>query len=55
MGKQFKFMLDESNLPEAWYNIKADMPVHLAPVLHPATKKPVNPDIFERKINEILK
>jgi tryptophan synthase beta chain len=44
MSKQFKFMLDESNIPKAWYNINADMPVHLARVLHPATKKPVNPN-----------
>ena len=44
MSKQFKFMLDESDIPKAWYNVNADMPVHLAPVLHPATKKPVNPD-----------
>jgi tryptophan synthase beta chain len=44
MSKQFKFMLDESNIPKAWYNINPDMPIHLAPVLHPATKKPVNPN-----------
>jgi predicted alternative tryptophan synthase beta-subunit len=29
MSKQFKFMLDESNIPKAWYNINADMPVYL--------------------------
>ena len=26
MTEQTKFLLDESKLPEAWYNINADMP-----------------------------
>jgi predicted alternative tryptophan synthase beta-subunit len=29
MHKQFKFMLEESDIPKAWCNISADMPVHL--------------------------
>lgn len=36
-----KFMLDERELPEQWYNIVADMPVKPMPMLHPATKKPL--------------
>jgi len=44
MSKQFKFMLDESTIPKAWYNINADMPIHSAPILHPATKKPIKPN-----------
>ena len=43
---QHKFLLDESRLPKAWYNINADMPVPPAPVLHPATKQPVTPDFL---------
>ena len=39
-----QYSLPQSRIPKAWYNINADMPVHLAPVLHPATKKPVNPN-----------
>ena len=39
-----RFILDEAKLPKAWYNIAADMPVPLPPVLHPATLKPVGPD-----------
>ena len=43
---QHKYVLDESRLPKAWYNINADMPVPPAPVLHPATKQPVTPDFL---------
>jgi len=43
---QFKFTLDESRLPKAWYNINADMPVPPQPVLHPGTKEPVTPDFL---------
>ncbi len=39
-----KFMLDESQIPKAWYNIVADLPVSLPPVIHPGTKKPIGPD-----------
>jgi len=41
---QTKFLLDESEIPTAWYNIQADLPVPLPPVLHPATGKPVAPE-----------
>jgi tryptophan synthase beta chain len=43
---QHKFLLDESHIPKAWYNINADMPVRPAPVLHPGTKQPVTPDFL---------
>jgi len=46
MSDQTKFLLDESKLPRAWYNINADMPVPPAPVLHPQTKEPVTPDFL---------
>lgn len=46
MSEQYKFILDESKLPQAWYNINADMPVPPAPVLHPQTKEPVTPDFL---------
>ncbi len=39
-----KFILDESKLPRAWYNIIADLPMPLPPVLHPVTLQPVGPD-----------
>lgn len=46
MGGQVKFLLDESRLPKAWYNINADMPVPPQPVLHPGTQQPVTPDFL---------
>jgi tryptophan synthase beta chain len=44
MGKRTKFLLDESEIPTAWYNIQADLPEPLPPVLHPGTHKPIGPD-----------
>ena len=39
-----KVILDESKLPTEWYNIMANLPMPVPPVLHPATHKPVSPD-----------
>jgi tryptophan synthase beta chain len=44
MADQTKFLLAESDIPKAWYNIQADLPFELPPVLHPGTKQPVGPD-----------
>ena len=44
MDKRTKFTLDESEIPSRWYNIQADLPEPLPPVLHPGTGKPVSPD-----------
>jgi tryptophan synthase beta chain len=51
MSDQVKFLLDEKDLPQAWYNINPDMPVNPAEtmwnaVLHPQTKEPVTPDFL---------
>src|SRR5437868_14468105 len=46
MSAQHKYLLDESKLPKAWYNINADMPVPPQPVLHPGTLEPVTPDFL---------
>jgi tryptophan synthase beta chain len=46
MKNQTKFLLDESRIPKAWYNINADMPVRPSPVLHPGTLQPVTPDFL---------
>ncbi len=46
MSAQHKFLLEESKLPKAWYNINADMPVPPQPVLHPGTLQPVTPDFL---------
>nr|MBA2702101.1 TrpB-like pyridoxal phosphate-dependent enzyme [Chloroflexota bacterium] len=39
-----KFILDESRIPRAWYNIAADLPVPASPPLHPGTHQPIGPD-----------
>ena len=44
MSQQVKFVLDESRLPEAWYNLASDLPQPPPPVLHPGTGQPVGPD-----------
>ncbi len=38
------FFLDQKDMPSRWYNIQADLPEPLPPVLHPATGKPVGPE-----------
>ncbi len=37
----YKIYLDESELPTQWYNLRADMENKPAPLLNPATKKPM--------------
>ena len=39
-----QFNLPQSRIPQAWYNILADLPRPMAPVLHPGTKQPIGPD-----------
>ena len=39
-----RYLLDESHLPSAWYNLAADLPQPLPPVLHPGTGRPIGPD-----------
>ena len=46
MSEQYKYLLDESRVPKAWYNINADMPVPPEPVLNPQTLEPVTPDFL---------
>jgi tryptophan synthase beta chain len=38
-----QYRLPQSRIPQAWYNIQADLPTPLAPVLHPGTLKPIGP------------
>src|SRR3954451_4766584 len=42
--RQTKFVLDESRIPRAWYNIEADLPVAPPTPLHPGTRQPISPD-----------
>lgn len=42
-----KFLLDESRIPTHWYNLQADLPEPLPPVLNPGTHEPVTPTDLE--------
>jgi tryptophan synthase beta chain len=44
MSQAVKYLLDESRMPTHWYNIVADLPAPLPPVLHPGTLAPIGPD-----------
>ncbi len=39
-----RILLDQKDIPTAWYNLQADLPEPLPPVLHPVTKEPVKPE-----------
>lgn len=56
MSDAVKYLLDEEHMPRFWYNINADLPVPMDPVLHPGTQKPIGPDdlavIFPRAVIE---
>jgi tryptophan synthase beta chain len=39
-----KFLLQESDIPTAWYNIAADMKNKPRPILNPGTKEPLKPE-----------
>ena len=49
-----KFILDEKDMPTAWYNVQADLPEPLPPLRHPGTKEPTRlpPPLFPEAINE---
>lgn len=40
----YKIYLNESEMPKAWYNLRADMKQKPAPLLNPATKQPMKAD-----------
>jgi tryptophan synthase beta chain len=42
--KTFKVFLREDEVPRQWYNIQADLPTPLQPIIHPATGKPIGPE-----------
>lgn len=37
----YKIYLEESEMPKAWYNVRSDMKIKPAPLLNPATGKPM--------------
>ncbi|MGH9118445.1 MAG: TrpB-like pyridoxal phosphate-dependent enzyme [Acidimicrobiales bacterium] len=44
MAERTKILLDEDQIPTAWYNIQPDLPEPAPPVLHPGTGQPIGPD-----------
>lgn len=40
----YKIYLEESEMPKQWYNVRADMKNKPAPILNPATLKPITVD-----------
>lgn len=46
----YKIYLDESELPKAWYNLRADMKNKPAPLLNPKTLKPIT----EEELSEVF-
>ncbi len=53
-GKETKIILTEKEMPTSWYNVLADLPKPLPPILHPATKEPtiLPPPLFPSDIRE---
>jgi tryptophan synthase beta chain len=43
MSDTVKYVLDEKAMPRVWYNLAADLPKPLPPVLHPGTRQPIGP------------
>ncbi len=46
MSDQTRYILQESDLPKAWYNIGGDFPIPMPPVFHPITMEPVTPEFL---------
>jgi len=44
MTENTRFDIPQSEIPTHWYNIQADLPRPLPPVLHPGTKQPIGPE-----------
>ena len=51
-----KILLTEKEMPRKWYNIQADLPKPLPPVLHPGTGQPIGPQdlapLFPMELNK---
>ena len=51
-----KFLLQEKDIPTAWYNVMAEMPVKPRPLLNPATKEPMKAeDLYPLFAEEVSK
>lgn len=48
IDKQNAVYLSQDEMPTHWYNIQADLPEPLPPLLHPGTKEPLHPGLHPR-------
>ena len=48
-----KILLTEKEMVTSWYNIQADLPEPMPPILHPGTKEPTRlpPPLFSEELN----
>ncbi len=44
MTDTIKYTLPEADIPKFWYNLAADLPQGLDPVIHPGTGQPIGPE-----------
>ena len=44
MKEQYRFLLNEEEMPKQWYNIVPDLPNPLPPQLNPQTMEPIGPE-----------
>ena len=52
----YKIYLEEKDMPKYWYNLRADMKIKPAPLLNPATRKPMTEAELSRVFcNELVK
>jgi len=49
-----RITLPQSELPDRWYNIVADLPAPIPPALHPVTFEPLPPEYFEPLWPQVL-
>ena len=48
----YKIYLEEQEMPTCWYNVRADMKKKPAPLLDPATGKPITAEALEKVMLE---
>ncbi len=46
MSEPLRYLLNDDEVPTAWYNLVADLPAPPPPALHPGTLQPAGPDDF---------
>lgn len=52
----YKIYLEEKDMPKYWYNLRADMKIKPAPLLNPATRKPMTEEELSHVFcNELVK